>query len=185
VRLFIRGIPFHTTKEEIQELCSRFGKVSSVDVIPQKQFGFVTFAAKEEATLAVYGLQQQLFKGAYLQVDWAKKRKDEEKKDTAKSVNAAGTAVPVSKEIKGSKVETKGSKVETKPVPEVPVDTTPRYIPGADEVEETINKSTATKSNVTKQTLTNKSKKQNTPVPTKKQGRSVSVSPYTETYKRN
>jgi RNA recognition motif-containing protein len=141
IRLFIRGIPFHTTKDEIQELCSRFGKVTSVDVIPQKQFGFVTFSSKEEATLAVYGIQQQIFKGTYLQVDWAKKKnlkKDEKDKDSSKNVSVGKDAAQGgagAKKEKGGNPKLAAS-VPTPAVPEVLAPATPRYIPGDEEVVE-------------------------------------------------
>jgi RNA recognition motif-containing protein len=166
IRLFIRGIPTHTTKEEIQELCSRFGKVTSVDVLPQKQFGFVTFSSKEEATLAVYGIQQQIFKGNYLQVDWAKKKgKDEKDKDSSKNASvgkdAAAQGGSGAKKEKGGNTKLASSVPPTPAVPEVSAPATPRYIPGDEEVE-------SPKSNVSsKSHPTTKQNPPKTPAPKK------------------
>jgi len=89
-RLFIGGFSRNTSDLELQEFCSRFGKVKKVDIIPNKQLAFVTFHSKEEATLALFGVQQQAFKGNHLRVDWAKenKKKNENKdKDNAKATD--------------------------------------------------------------------------------------------------
>jgi len=129
VRLYIGGFPRRTTKSELEEFCSRYGKVKGeIDLIPNKQFAFVTFNSKAEATLAMFAIQQELFKGTRLNVDWAKQRQDE--KDSAKTV--PGPAPHAKSPRKGDEQKPSGAKQ---------INNTQRYIPG--DMKEIVESSTS------------------------------------------
>jgi len=149
VRLYIGGFPRRTTKSELEEFCSRYGKLKGdIDLIPNKQFAFVTFASKEEANLAMFAIQQELFKGSRLHVDWAKRRKDQEEKDPgSKAGNApAGAAAaqplvssknPADHSAKQQPISAGGSSKDSKESKDAKyTNNVPRYIPG--DTKETI-----------------------------------------------
>lgn len=58
-KLYVGGLPYQTTKEELEELFSSAGKVESVDIImdratgQSKGFGFVEMSTDEEAQKAI------------------------------------------------------------------------------------------------------------------------------------
>jgi len=129
VRLYIGGFPRRTTKSELEEFCSRYGKLKyEIDLIPNKPFAFVTFTSKEEATLAMFAIQQEMFKGARLHVDWANKRRQEEKDKDKEWDSAKPVTTPQS--------PAKNSKLQDSKTPGVK-EMTKRYIPG-DMKEETV-----------------------------------------------
>ncbi len=77
-RLFVAGIPFSTSKNELESLFSQFGKVVSASIIADKftnqskGFGFVEMDTEDEAKIALEKLNGYEFGGRKLIVAEAK-----------------------------------------------------------------------------------------------------------------
>ena len=54
-KLQIKNLHYGTTKEDLNELCRRFGSVTALEV--KGTNGFVTFAKADEASLAIHKLE--------------------------------------------------------------------------------------------------------------------------------
>jgi cold-inducible RNA-binding protein len=81
-RLFVGGLPFNTTEDELREVFSKVGVVESVAVITDKfsgrskGFGFVEMATPEEAEKAIKELNETELGGRKLIVNEAKPREE-------------------------------------------------------------------------------------------------------------
>ncbi|KAM6575210.1 hypothetical protein CsatA_023537 [Cannabis sativa] len=86
-RLFIRNLPYTATEEELEELFSKFGTVSEVHVVIDKDtkrpkgFAFVNYSHLEFATRALEELDNSIFQGRLLHVMRAKQRVSSEKQE--------------------------------------------------------------------------------------------------------
>jgi len=103
-KLQIRNLQFGTSKEDLHDLCRRFGTIVNCEV--NKSSGFVTYAKADEAQLALSQLDAQAFRGYTLRVQYAreplpsKDKKAEETPSTASTTTATTTttsAAPVKK----------------------------------------------------------------------------------------
>ncbi|WKX93319.1 hypothetical protein Q1695_010958 [Nippostrongylus brasiliensis] len=77
-RLIIRNLPFRTTREDMQSICSRFGCFTDVVLPPSKKlpgkiagFAFVQFKTREAAEKAREYFNNNKFKGRAVAADWA------------------------------------------------------------------------------------------------------------------
>lgn len=83
-RLFVAGLPFSSTEEEIKKLFSSVGNVVSVSIILDREtnrskgFGFVEMEKQEEATNAIEKLNNTEFGGRNLVVALAKPQEKRE-----------------------------------------------------------------------------------------------------------
>lgn len=83
-RLFVAGLPFSSTEEEIKKLFSSVGNVVSVSIILDREtnrskgFGFVEMEKQEEATAAIEKLNNTEFGGRNLVVALAKPQEKRE-----------------------------------------------------------------------------------------------------------
>ncbi|KAK7307993.1 hypothetical protein VNO77_41534 [Canavalia gladiata] len=74
-KIFVKGLAFSTTEEELAEAFSNFGSVLKADIILNKAknrskgFGYVTFAKEEEARKAQIGMNRKILHGRVLYVD--------------------------------------------------------------------------------------------------------------------
>jgi cold-inducible RNA-binding protein len=81
-RLFVGGLPYSTTEEELTELFSRLGTVSSVTIVTDRYtgrsrgFGFVEMPNPEEAQIAVRRLNGQQLGGRSITVNEARPREE-------------------------------------------------------------------------------------------------------------
>lgn len=81
-KLFVGGIPFATTEEELQELFAQHGEVSSVRIITDKftgrsrGFGFVEMASPEDAQKAIEALHETELGGRTIAVSEARPREE-------------------------------------------------------------------------------------------------------------
>ena len=81
-RLFVAGLPFSTTSDELKSLFAGHGNVVSADVITDrisgrsKGFGFVEMETEEEAQNAISKLDGSEFGGRKLIVNEAKPKED-------------------------------------------------------------------------------------------------------------
>jgi len=82
--VFVKNLPGEVAKQQIEELFSKFGQITSSTVTLDKNdskraFGFVNFETSEQATAAVEGLNNFEFHGRALYVARAQKRDEREK----------------------------------------------------------------------------------------------------------
>lgn len=83
-KLFVGGLPYSTTEEEMQTLFEQAGAVQSVAIIKDKftnrskGFGFVEMASDEEAQKAVSMLDGTDVGGRSIKVDIARPPRDRE-----------------------------------------------------------------------------------------------------------
>ncbi|KAL5539196.1 hypothetical protein UlMin_045233 [Ulmus minor] len=84
-RLFVRNLPYTATEEELEELFSRFGSVSEVHLVIDKEtkrstgMAYVHYTLPEFATRAIEELKDSIFQGRLLHVMRAKPKKTSEK----------------------------------------------------------------------------------------------------------
>mmetsp|Transcript_1770 Transcript_1770/g.3824 ORF Transcript_1770/g.3824 Transcript_1770/m.3824 type:complete len:860 (+) Transcript_1770:108-2687(+) len=72
-RLFVRNLPFTTTEEELMEMFSQVGPVSSIhipvdDTKKNKGYGFVTFQSKRDAKVAMERMDGEDFQGRLIHI---------------------------------------------------------------------------------------------------------------------
>lgn len=79
-KLFVGGLPFSTTDEELNEAFSQFGTVASAKVITDREtgrsrgFGFVEFESDEEGKASIEGLDNKELGGRTIHVSQARER---------------------------------------------------------------------------------------------------------------
>ncbi|MGA2092652.1 MAG: RNA-binding protein [Sedimentisphaerales bacterium] len=80
MNIYIGNLSFDTTEDELQQACSAFGQVTTVNLIKDKfsgesrGFGFVEMPAKAEADAAIAGLNGTELKGRTITVNEARPR---------------------------------------------------------------------------------------------------------------
>ena len=80
MKLFVGGLPFSTTDDELQAAFAAFGTVSSAKVITDREtgrsrgFGFVEFDSDDEGKAAVAGLDGKELGGRTIHVSEARER---------------------------------------------------------------------------------------------------------------
>ena len=81
-KLFVGGLPFSTTDDELNELFATHGAVASAVVVKDrdtgrsKGFGFVEMSSKEDGERAIAELNGKDYNGRELKVNEAKPRED-------------------------------------------------------------------------------------------------------------
>jgi len=90
-KLHIRNLPYDVNKEDVAELCRRYGTFTQLEI--KGTNGFVTFSKPDEATTAIYDLLNvnTTFKGFKLNVSYAKERLPD-KQDTKQEAKPEATA---------------------------------------------------------------------------------------------
>lgn len=78
-KLYIGNLKYTVTNEQLSELCASHGKVTGVNIIEGKGFGFVEFATAEEANTAKQALDGQEFEGRTLRVDSARPKQNRDR----------------------------------------------------------------------------------------------------------
>lgn len=79
-KLFVGGLPFSTTDEELTGAFADFGNVTSAKVITDREtgrsrgFGFVEYATDDEAKAAIDGLDNKELGGRTIHVSIARER---------------------------------------------------------------------------------------------------------------
>lgn len=80
MRLFVGGLPFSTTDDELTAAFSAYGTVSSAKIITDREtgrsrgFGFVEFDSDDEAKAAIAGLDNKELGGRTIHVSEARER---------------------------------------------------------------------------------------------------------------
>ena len=83
-RLFVGNLSFETTKEEIITLFSKYGRVDTISLRPNKGFAFVLMSKPEEAMAVIDNLDQTDFKDRLLRVAWELPKKKARKMTRAR-----------------------------------------------------------------------------------------------------
>ena len=79
-KLYVGGLSFNTTDDQLREAFAKFGMVQSAMVIMDrdagrsKGFGFVEMSDKSEAEKAMQGLNGTMLDGKQMRVDHARER---------------------------------------------------------------------------------------------------------------
>ena len=79
-KLYVGGLSFNTTDDQLREAFAKFGMVQSAMVIMDrdagrsKGFGFVEMSDKSEAEKAMQGLNGTMLDGKQIRVDHARER---------------------------------------------------------------------------------------------------------------
>jgi RNA recognition motif-containing protein len=82
MNIYVSNLSFHTTEEDLHALFSKFGKVTSANIITDRDtnrsrgFAFVEMPADDEAQNAINGLNNKDIEGRPLNVSVAREKKD-------------------------------------------------------------------------------------------------------------
>ena len=96
-KLFVGGLPFSTTDEELQELFAAHGTVASATVIKDREtnrskgFGFVEFESDEEGKAAEKALHNSDLGGRTITVNEARPREERPRRDFGGGNNGGGS----------------------------------------------------------------------------------------------
>ena len=81
-RLFVGGLSFNTTENDLQDACAAHGMVQEVSIVmdrdtgKSKGFGFVTMGTAEEAQAVITALNGKTLDGRNLTVNLARPREE-------------------------------------------------------------------------------------------------------------
>ncbi|MFH1824654.1 MAG: RNA-binding protein [Candidatus Firestonebacteria bacterium] len=91
-KLYVGNLSYSVTKEKVEELFSKHGAVTQVNIIEGKGFGFVEMANPADTQKAKEALNGTDFEGRTLKVDEARppKSKDWQNRDGGQSRNRGG-----------------------------------------------------------------------------------------------
>ena len=82
MNIYVGNLSYSVTEDELREMFSRFGQVTSVNLISDKYsgqskgFGFVEMAVQSEAEAAIKALDGNAVKGRNLRVNEARPRSE-------------------------------------------------------------------------------------------------------------
>lgn len=80
MKLFVGGLPFSTTEDELKDAFTQFGNVTYVKIITDREtnrsrgFGFVEFESDDEGKTAIDGMDNKEFGGRTIHVSEARER---------------------------------------------------------------------------------------------------------------
>jgi RNA recognition motif-containing protein len=101
-KLQIKALPYNTTKDDLTELCRRYGQITAVEA--KGTMGFVTFFKADEAQLAIHKLDGTAYRGFTLRVAYAKEpfptKKPEDANKTTTTTTTTTTTSTKATEVK-------------------------------------------------------------------------------------
>lgn len=74
-KLYVGNLDYSVTKNQLEELFSKYGEVRNVNIIEYKGFGFVEMSNPSEAEKAKQALDGTEFKGRTIRIDEARPQK--------------------------------------------------------------------------------------------------------------
>ncbi len=80
-KLFVGNLSYSTDESELNELFAEHGTVKSINIIPNKGFGFVEMGSTAEATAAKEALNLASVSGRNINVNEARPQKDRQKRN--------------------------------------------------------------------------------------------------------
>ncbi len=96
-KLFVGGLPFATTDDELQQLFAQHGTVATATVVKDREtgrskgFGFVEFENDEEGKAAEKALNNSDLGGRTITVNEARPREDRPRRDFSGGNNGGGS----------------------------------------------------------------------------------------------
>ena len=81
-KLYVGGLSFDTTEDQLREVFAKFGAVESATVISDRYsgrsrgFGFIEMTSNSEADEAIQGLNGTVLDGRQITVNYARERED-------------------------------------------------------------------------------------------------------------
>ena len=81
-KLYVGNIDYTVTKEELEELFSKYGEIKQVNIIEGRGFGFVEMSKSSEAQKAMDELNGSDFKGRTIKVAEARAPKVRQRRYT-------------------------------------------------------------------------------------------------------
>ncbi len=87
MNIYVGNLPYSTSDEDLREMFSAFGAVSSANVIMDRQsgrskgFGFVEMDNASEAEAAINALNESSLSGRNIRVNEARPREDRPRRD--------------------------------------------------------------------------------------------------------
>jgi RNA recognition motif-containing protein len=82
MNIYVSNLSFHTGEEDLKDLFSKFGTVTSVKIIMDREtnrsrgFAFIEMPSTEEGNKAISGLNSKEIEGRALSVSIARERED-------------------------------------------------------------------------------------------------------------
>jgi len=82
MNIYVSNLSFHTSEEDLKNLFSKFGSVSSAKIIMDREtnksrgFGFIEMPSEEEGNAALSGMQSKEIEGRLLSVSIAKEKEN-------------------------------------------------------------------------------------------------------------
>ncbi len=82
MNIYVSNLSFHTSEADLKDLFSKFGSVSSVKIIIDREtnrsrgFAFVEMPSEEEGNAAMSGLNQKEIEGRALSVSLAREKEN-------------------------------------------------------------------------------------------------------------
>ena len=80
-KLFVGNLSYSTDENELQELFAQYGTVKSVNIIPNKGFGFVEMSSSAEAEAAKEALNLTSVSGRNINVNEARPQEERPKRN--------------------------------------------------------------------------------------------------------
>lgn len=113
-RLFVRNLPYTATEDELEELFSKFGNVSQVHLVVNKDtkrskgIAYVLFTLPESAVRALEELDNSIFQGRLLHVMPAREKKPSEKQEANASASQSSKTLKQKREEEKKASEASG-----------------------------------------------------------------------------
>ncbi|XP_059656876.1 multiple RNA-binding domain-containing protein 1 isoform X2 [Cornus florida] len=114
-RLFVRNLPYAATEDELEEHFSKYGRVSQVHLVidrdtkRSKGIAYVLYALPESAARALEELDNSIFQGRLLHIMPAKQKSAPEKQEINFSVNQSSKTLKQQREEEKKKSEASGN----------------------------------------------------------------------------
>ncbi|XP_059633627.1 uncharacterized protein LOC132276287 isoform X3 [Cornus florida] len=114
-RLFVRNLPYTATEDELEEHFSKYGRVSQVHLVidrdtkRSKGIAYVLYALPESAARALEELDNSIFQGRLLHIMPAKQKSAPEKQEINFSVNQSSKKLKQQREEEKKKSEASGN----------------------------------------------------------------------------
>lgn len=80
-KLYVGNLKYSVTAEELEELFSKHGAVSNVNIIEGRGFGFVEMSSPSDAEKAKEALNGSDFQGRTLKIDEARPPRNKQRRD--------------------------------------------------------------------------------------------------------
>jgi len=120
-KLQIKNLQFGTTKEDLHDLCRRFGQIVALEA--KGTSGFVTYYKPDEAQLAIYTLDGYSYRGFILRVQFAREPLPQKTKDGESTVtNTTSTSTTTT-----TTASSATTKTDAKPTVNPVVENKPRF----------------------------------------------------------